>query len=44
VVVSVSWDKDRILFMVYLEKGATITANCYVALLDQLKQQPISKG
>jgi hypothetical protein len=41
---SVFWDKDGILLVDYLEKGATIkTKNC-IALLDKLKQHPFSKG
>jgi hypothetical protein len=35
----VFWDKDGILLIDYLEKGATITARCYVALPDKLKQK-----
>jgi hypothetical protein len=35
----VLWDKDGILLVHYLEKGATITANYYVALLDKEKHQ-----
>jgi hypothetical protein len=31
------WDKDGILLVDYLEKGATITAKYHVALLDKLK-------
>jgi hypothetical protein len=27
----------------YLEKGATIMANCYVAILNKMKQQLVSK-
>jgi hypothetical protein len=37
------WDKDWILLVDYLEKCATITADYYVALLDKLKQQLVSK-
>jgi transposase len=40
---SVFWDKDVILLVDYLEKGATITAKYYVALLEKLKQQLVSK-
>jgi histone-lysine N-methyltransferase SETMAR len=43
VLASVFWDKDGILLVDYLEKGATITAKYYIALLDSLKQQSISK-
>jgi histone-lysine N-methyltransferase SETMAR len=38
------WDKDGVLLVDYLERGATITAKCYVALLDKMKQQLVSKG
>jgi hypothetical protein len=41
--VSVFWDKDGILLVNYLKKGATITAGYYIALLNKLKQQVISK-
>jgi hypothetical protein len=34
---SVFWDKDGILLVHYPEKGATITAEYYVTLLDKLK-------
>jgi hypothetical protein len=40
---SVFWDKDGILLVDYLKMGATITAKCYVADLDRLKQQLVSK-
>jgi hypothetical protein len=40
---SVFWVKDGILLVDYLEKGATITAEYYVALLDKMKQQLVSK-
>jgi hypothetical protein len=42
---SAFWDKDGILLVdyEYLEKGAAITAKYYVALLDKLKQQLVSK-
>jgi histone-lysine N-methyltransferase SETMAR len=43
VLVSVFWDKDGILLVDYLEEGTTITAEYCVALLNKLKQQPISK-
>jgi hypothetical protein len=43
VVVSVFWDKDGILPVDYQERGATITAKYYVALLDEMKQQLVSK-
>jgi hypothetical protein len=39
VLASVSWDKDRILLVDYLERGATITFKYSVALLDEFKQQ-----
>jgi hypothetical protein len=41
---SVFWDKDGILLVNYLKKGATITAKSYVALRNNLKQQLISKN
>lgn len=37
-------DKDGILLVEYLEKGAAITAKYYIALLDKWKQQLISIG
>jgi hypothetical protein len=43
VLVSVFWDKHVIFLVDNLEKGATITAEYYVALLDELKQQLVSK-
>jgi hypothetical protein len=43
VLASVFWDKDRILLVDYLEKSATIMAEYYVALLDKLKQQLVSR-
>jgi hypothetical protein len=43
VLASVFWDKDGILLVDYLAKGATITAKYCVALLDRLKQQLGSK-
>jgi hypothetical protein len=43
VLASVFWDKDGILPVDYLEKGATITAKYHVAFLDKLKQQLVSK-
>jgi hypothetical protein len=39
----VFWGQDGILLVDYLEKGATITVEYCVALLDKLKQQLISK-
>jgi hypothetical protein len=42
VLASVFWDKDRILPVGYLEKGATITVKYCIALLDKLKQQLVS--
>jgi histone-lysine N-methyltransferase SETMAR len=39
----VFWDRDGILLVDYLEKGATITARYYIALLDKLKLQLVSK-
>jgi hypothetical protein len=41
---SVFWDKDGILLVEYLEKGATITAENYAALLDKVKQQLVSNS
>jgi hypothetical protein len=38
VLASVFWEKDGILVVGYLEKGTTITAKYYVALLNELKQ------
>jgi hypothetical protein len=44
VLASVFWDKDGILLLDYLGKGATIMAKSYyIALLDKLKQQLASK-
>jgi hypothetical protein len=43
VLASAFWNKNGILLVDYLEKGATITAEYYVALLDKLKQQLVSK-
>jgi histone-lysine N-methyltransferase SETMAR len=43
VLASVFWDKDGISLVVHVENGATITAKYYVALLDKLKQQLVSK-
>jgi hypothetical protein len=43
VLASVFWDKDGIFLVDYLEKGENITAKYYVALLDKLKQQLVSK-
>jgi hypothetical protein len=37
VLASVFWDKNGILLVDYLEKGANITVKYYVALLDKLK-------
>jgi hypothetical protein len=36
---SVFWDKDGILLVDYLKKGATITTSYYTFLLDKVKQQ-----
>jgi hypothetical protein len=41
--VSVFWDKDGILLVDYVEKGATIMAKYCVALINKLKQQLVSK-
>jgi hypothetical protein len=38
VLASVFWDKDEILLADYLEKGAIIMAEYYIALLNKLKQ------
>jgi hypothetical protein len=43
VLASVFWDKDGILLIDYLEKGATITAKYYIALLGKMKQELVSK-
>jgi histone-lysine N-methyltransferase SETMAR len=43
VLTSLFWDKDGILLVDYLEKGAIITAKYDVALLHKLKQQLVSK-
>jgi hypothetical protein len=43
VLASVFWDQDGILLVDYLKKGATITAEYCVALLDTLKQKLVSK-
>jgi hypothetical protein len=43
VLASVFWNKDGILLLDYLEKDAAITAKYYIALLDKLKQQLVSK-
>jgi sulfur relay (sulfurtransferase) complex TusBCD TusD component (DsrE family) len=43
VLASVFWYKDGILLADHLEKGATITYKYYVALLNKLKQQLVSK-
>jgi hypothetical protein len=43
VLASVFWDKDGILLVDFLEKGETITAKYYTALLDKLKQQLVFK-
>jgi hypothetical protein len=40
---SLFWDKDGILPVNYLEKGANIMAKYYVTLLDKLKKQLVSK-
>jgi hypothetical protein len=40
---SVFWDKDGILLVDYLEKGATTTAKYCIAFLDKLKQQVVFK-
>jgi hypothetical protein len=37
------WDKDVILLVDYLKRGATITVKYYVGLLDEMKQQLVSK-
>jgi hypothetical protein len=43
VLASPFWNRDGILFVDYLENGVTITAKYYIALLDKLKQQLVSK-
>jgi hypothetical protein len=40
---SIFWDKDKILLVDYLEKDANIKAEYYVARLDKLKLQLVSK-
>jgi hypothetical protein len=40
---SVCWDKDGILAEDNQQKGASVTENYCVALLDKLKQQLVSK-
>jgi hypothetical protein len=40
---SAFWGKDGILTVNYLERGATIMAKYYVAFLDKMKQQLVSK-
>jgi hypothetical protein len=40
---SVFWDRDGILLVDYLEKGATIMRKYHVARLDKLKQRRVSK-
>jgi hypothetical protein len=42
-VLSVFWDKIGIFFAEYLEKGATITVEYYIALFYKLKEQLVSK-
>jgi hypothetical protein len=37
------WNKDEILFLDNVEKGATITSYCCVTLLDKVKQHLVSK-
>jgi hypothetical protein len=44
VLASVFWDKDGIFLVDYLKKGSTITAEYYIALLDNLKHQLISNS
>jgi hypothetical protein len=43
VLATVFWNKDGMLLIDYMEKGATITAKYYAVLLDKLKQQLVSK-
>jgi hypothetical protein len=43
VLASVFWDKDGILLVDYLERGVTIIAKYYVALLDEMKWQLVPK-
>jgi hypothetical protein len=40
---SVFWDKDGILLVDYLETCTTITSKYYIAFLDEMKQQLVSK-
>jgi hypothetical protein len=43
VLASVFWDKDGILPVDYLQKGATIMAKYHIALVNRLKQQLVFK-
>jgi hypothetical protein len=43
VLASVFWARGGILLVDYLEKGVTIMAKYFVALLDKLKKQLVSK-
>jgi hypothetical protein len=43
VLASVFWKKDGIFSIEYLEKGATIVIKYYVALLEKMKKQQVSK-
>jgi len=37
------WDKDGILLVEYLKKGATMTPSYYISHLDKVKQTLVSK-
>jgi hypothetical protein len=39
---SVFWNKERILFVEFLENSATIKTSCYMSLLDKVKQTMVS--
>ena len=41
---SVSWDKEGIIMIAYLQKGKTINADYYTSLLNQLKHKLKEKG
>jgi hypothetical protein len=41
--VSAIWDKDGILLLDYLANGATIMTNYYMAHLNRMEQQLVSK-
>jgi uracil DNA glycosylase len=43
VLASVFWGKDGVLLVDYIEKCSTITAKSFVALLDKMKPQTVSR-